>query len=218
MNIIESNHPLIKHKISQLRKDKISQKDFKSLLKELTVLISIPATTDLILQKKEIKTWSGVSVEEFLSADNHLSVIAILRAGLGMIEGFQELVPQIKVGLMGIKRNKETLEPICYFEQIHDQVQNDDVFILDPVIATGGSLIQAIHILKDRGCKNIKVITIIAAPEGLEAIEKNHPEVKIFVGVIDKRLNEFGYVLPGVGDVGDKIYGTNQDLITLKKI
>ena len=122
MNIIESNHPLIKHKISQLRKDKISQKDFKSLLKELTVLISIPATTDLILQKKEIKTWNGVSVEEFLSADNHLSVIAILRAGLGMIEGFQELVPQIKVGLMGIKRNKETLEPVCYFEQIHDQV------------------------------------------------------------------------------------------------
>jgi len=190
-----------------MREHNISTKDFRELASELAALLTYEATKDLETESREIQGWAGpVKVEEIKG--KKITVVPILRAGLGMMDGVFNLIPSAKVSVVGFYRNEETLEPVRYYVKMTGQIEERIALILDPMLATGGTLNAAIELLKEAGCRNIRGLFLVAAPEGIKRIEENHPDVDIYVASIDERLNDIGYILPGLGDAGDKIFGT----------
>ncbi len=201
------DHPLIQHKIGIMRDKNTSTKEFRALVAEIAMLIYYEASRNLPLADKEIETpLVKTTVKEI--AGKKLCVVPILRAGLHMADGILNLTPNAKVGHIGLYRNEETLEPVEYFCKLPSDAADREIFVVDPMLATGGSAIAAIELLKKRGIKKIRFLCLIAAPEGIEKLQEAHPDVNIFVGAKDERLNEKGYILPGLGDAGDRIYGT----------
>ena len=201
------NHPLIQHKVSLLRNKSTGTKEFKELVSELAMLLCYEATRDLPTEEVEIETPLAVAHTHIL-AGRKLALVPILRAGLGMVDGMLSLLPAAKIGHIGLYRNEETLEPVEYYCKLPSDIEERDVIVLDPMLATGGSARDAITLIKKRGAQHIKFIGIIAAPEGLETLHAAHPDVDIYVAALDERLNEKGYIVPGLGDAGDRIFGT----------
>ncbi len=201
------DHPLIQHKLSILRSVETSSKDFRELVKEIATLICYEATRDLPLDEVKIKTPVAEATTKMI-AGKKLAFVPILRAGLGMVDGVLALVPSARVGHIGLYRDPETLKPVEYYCKLPQDIDEREVIVLDPMLATGGSAIDAISQIKLRGPKSIKFMGIIAAPEGLEALKNAHPDVDIYVGALDEKLNDHGYIVPGLGDAGDRIFGT----------
>lgn len=201
------DHPLIQHKIGIMREKNTSTKEFRDLVTEIAMLICYEASRDLKLADKEIETPLETTIVKEI-AGKKLCIVPILRAGLHMADGILNLIPNAKVGHIGMYRNEETLEPVEYFCKLPKDADEREIFIVDPMLATGGSAIAAITRLKERGIAHIRFLCLIAAPEGVDALQKAHPDVDIYVGALDRQLNEKGYILPGLGDAGDRIYGT----------
>ena len=207
MNPMIVDHPLIQHKISLLRDKQTGTKEFRDLVSEIATLLCYEATRDLPTEDVEIETPITMARTKVL-AGRKLALVPILRAGMGMLDGMLSLVPAAKVGFIGMYRDETTLQPVEYFCKLPSDIAERDVLVLDPMLATGGSAIDAINQIKKRGAKRIKFIGLIAAPEGLKALQEAHPDVAIFMGGLDDHLNENGYIVPGLGDAGDRIYGT----------
>ncbi len=207
MTVHVADHPLIKHKLGLMRKHDISTKDFRDLSSEVARLLTYEATKDLPVQKKTIEGWAG-SVEVETLEGKKITIVPILRAGLGMMNGVIDLIPSAKVSVVGYYRNEETLQPVEYYVKLAKEIDERVALILDPMLATGGTLIATIETLKKAGCEKIKGLFIVAAPEGIKKVTEAHPDVEIYVASVDDRLNEVGYILPGLGDAGDKIFGT----------
>ena len=201
------DHPLVQHKVSHLRDRNTGTKEFKELVSELAMLLCYEATRDLPTEEVEIETPVAIAKTRVLSG-RKLALVPILRAGLGMVDGMLSLLPAAKVGHIGLYRNEETLEPVEYYCKLPSDIAERDVMVLDPMLATGGSAVDAIAQIKKRGAKSIKFLAIIAAPEGLERLHAAHPDVDIYVAALDEKLNENGYIIPGLGDAGDRIFGT----------
>lgn len=201
------DHPLIRHKLGLMREHDITVKDFRDIASELASLLTFEATKDLETEKRTIKGWAGDVVVEGIKGKK-ITVVPILRAGLGMMDGVLSLIPSAKVSVVGLYRNEETLQPVKYYVKMTSQIENRIALILDPMLATGGTLIATIDMLKEAGCRKIRGIFLVAAPEGLKKVQKKHPDVDIYVAAVDERLNDVGYILPGLGDAGDKIFGT----------
>jgi len=207
MAVFEANHPLVKHKLGLMRQFDISTKDFRELASEVARLLTYEATKDLEMEPETITGWCGpVRVERIKG--KKITVVPILRAGLGMMDGVLDLIPSAKVSVVGLYRNEETLEPVTYYKKLTSSMEDRTALILDPMLATGGSLLACIDMLKEAGCKSIRGLFLVAVPEGIKRIQDAHPDVDIYVASIDERLNENGYILPGLGDAGDKIFGT----------
>ncbi|SFC42628.1 uracil phosphoribosyltransferase [Pseudoalteromonas denitrificans] len=207
MKVVEVNHPLIKHKLGLMREGDISTKRFRELASEVGCLLTYEASKDFDLEAKTINSWNGeIEVEQIKG--KKVTVVPILRAGLGMMDGVLELIPSARISVVGMYRNEETLEPVVYFEKLVGQIDERLALIIDPMLATGGSMIATIDLLKERGCKQIRALVLVAAPEGIAAMEKAHPDVELYTASVDDCLNEAGYILPGLGDAGDKIFGT----------
>ena len=206
-NVTYIDHPLVQHKISMLRKKTTGTNEFRTLVEEIATLMGYEALRDLPLEDVEVETPIETCMTPML-AGKKLAIVPILRAGLGMVEGILEMIPAAKVGHIGLYRNPETLQPIEYYCKLPSDINERDVLLLDPMLATGGSAIAAIDGLKRRGVKHIKLMNLIGAPEGVAAVQKAHPDVEIFVGAIDEKLNDHGYIVPGLGDAGDRIFGT----------
>lgn len=201
------NHPLIQHKISLMRKKETGSKDFRELASEVATLMCYEATRDLPLKEVTVET-PICRCKTKMIAGRKLAIVPILRAGLGMVDGMLTLIPAAKVGHIGLYRDHETLKPVEYYNKLPQDIDERDVIVLDPMLATGGSAIDAITIVKRSHPKSIKFLCVIAAPEGLEALTKAHPDVHIYCAAVDECLNENGYILPGLGDAGDRIFGT----------
>ncbi|MEF9945322.1 MAG: uracil phosphoribosyltransferase [Lachnospiraceae bacterium] len=201
------DHPLIQHKISYIRREELGSKDFRDMIGEIAMLMCYEATRDLKLQDVKIMTPVAETVAKELSGKK-LAIVPILRAGLGMVEGMLSMIPAAKVGHVGLYRDPDTLNPVEYYCKLPADCDERDVFVVDPMLATGGSSVEAIRMLKNRGVKNIRFMCIIAAPEGVECLQKAHPDVDIYIGALDDHLNEHGYIVPGLGDAGDRIFGT----------
>lgn len=207
MAIHVAQHPLIKHKLGLMRKKTISTKDFRDLASEVARLLTYEATKDLATETRTIQGWAGpVTVERIKG--KKITIVPILRAGLGMMNGVIDLIPSAKVSVVGYYRNEMTLEPVEYYVKTAKAMAERIALILDPMLATGGTLLATIDTLKKAGCRTIRGLFLVAAPEGIAKVVKAHPEVDIYVASIDERLNEIGYILPGLGDAGDKIFGT----------
>lgn len=205
--IVVMDHPLIQHKIGVIRRTETGTKDFRQTISEIANLICYEATRELKLADVEIETpICRTKVKEL--AGKKLAVVPILRAGLGMVDGMLQLIPAAKVGHIGLYRDPDTLEPVEYYCKLPEDCSQREVFVVDPMLATGGSSSAAIRMLKERGCRNIHFMCIIAAPEGVERMKKDHPDVDLYIGAMDERLNEHGYIVPGLGDAGDRIFGT----------
>ena len=200
-------HPLLQHKISLLRNKQTGTKEFRDLVGEIATLLCYEATRDLPLEEVEIETPITMAKTKVL-AGRKLALVPILRAGMGMLDGMLTLLPAAKVGFIGLYRDEETLQPVEYFCKLPQDIAERDVLVLDPMLATGGSSIAAIQLLKDKGCKSIRLLCIIAAPEGVKAMQEAHPDVDIYIGALDQKLNDHGYIVPGLGDAGDRIFGT----------
>lgn len=200
-------HPLIKHKIGLIRDENTGTKEFREIISEIAMLECYESTRDLQLEEIEVTTPITHTTVQRL-AGKKLAIVPILRAGLGMVAGMQTLIPSAKVGHIGMYRDPETLEPVEYYCKLPGDVEERDVFVVDPMLATGGSACDAIKQLKAHGCQNIRFLCIIAAPEGLKRLQEEHPDVDIVVGSLDEHLNDIGYIVPGLGDAGDRIFGT----------
>ena len=208
MSVVEIvDHPLIQHKISLLRDRNTGTKEFRDLVSEIAMLLCYEATRDLPTEEVEVETPVALARTKVL-AGRKLALVPILRAGLGMVDGMLNLIPAAKVGHIGMYRDEETLEPHPYFCKMPKDVAERDVLIVDPMLATGGSAAEAIGEMKKFGCKHIKLMVLVAAPEGIEHIQKLYPDVDIYAGALDDHLNEHGYIVPGLGDAGDRIFGT----------
>ena len=201
------DHPLVAHKLTIMRDKETSVKDFRELVGEIGMLITYEATRDLPLTTKEIETPICKTVQPTL-AGKKVAVVPILRAGLGLVDGVLRLIPSARVGHIGMYRDEETLEPHVYFCKMPKDIAERDIMIVDPMLATGGSACAAIAEMKKRGCKNIKLMVLVAAPAGIDCVQKEHPDVDIYAGAVDEKLNEHGYIVPGLGDAGDRIFGT----------
>jgi len=206
-NLFVMTHPLIHHKISILRDKRTGSKQFRELIEEIATLIAYEATADLPLVEQEVETPICKTITKVIGGKK-LTVVPILRAGLGMVNGVTNLLPSAKVGHIGLYRNEETLEPVEYYFKVPKHIDERQVIITDPMLATGGSANAAISYIKDRGVTDIKLMCIIAAPEGVKAVCEAHPDVKVYCGMVDEKLNENGYIVPGLGDAGDRIFGT----------
>ncbi len=205
--VVIMDHPLIQHKIGMIRRVETGTKDFRQTISEIAMLICYEATRDLNLKDVEIQTPICKTTVKELKG-RKLCVVPILRAGLGMVDGMLALIPAAKVGHIGLYRDPETLKPVEYYCKMPADISEREIFVVDPMLATGGSSVAAIQMLKDRGCSHIHFMCIIAAPEGLKAMQEAHPDVDIYVGSLDETLNEHGYIVPGLGDAGDRIFGT----------
>ncbi len=207
MPVHEVNHPLIKHKLGLMREQQITTKDFRDLASELGNLLTYEATKDMETEKEIVQGWAGpVEVERIKG--KKITVVPILRAGLGMMNGVLDLIPSAKVSVVGLYRNEDTLKPVKYYVKLTGAIDERIALILDPMLATGGTVVETITLLKAAGCKIIKGLFLVAAPEGIKRVQKCHPDVDIYVAAIDEKLNDIGYILPGLGDAGDKIFGT----------
>ena len=200
-------HPLLQHKLSILRNKQTGTKEFRDLVGEIATLLCYEATRDLPLEEVEIETPITMAKTKVL-AGRKLALVPILRAGMGMLDGMLTLLPAAKVGFIGLYRNEETLQPVEYFCKLPQDIAERDVLVLDPMLATGGSAVAAITFVKEYGCKSITLMNIIAAPEGIKAVREAHPDVDIFVAAVDEKLNDHAYIVPGLGDAGDRIFGT----------
>ena len=201
------DHPLIQHKTAMLRMKETNTKDFRELVKEIALLMGYEATRDLDLEEKQIETpICGTTVKMLPSTS--VAIVPILRAGLGLVDGMLELIPNAKVGHVGLYRDPETHEPHEYYCKLPADLEKRRIFVVDPMLATGGSAAAAVQFLKDKGAKNIKFLCLIAAPEGIEALQKAHPDIDIFIAAKDDHLKENAYIVPGLGDAGDRLYGT----------
>lgn len=206
-NVTVIDHPLVQHKLSYLRDTKTGSKEFRELVSELAMLLTYEATRDLPL--KEITVHTPVAdAKSYVLAGKKLGIVPILRAGLGMVEGMMSLVPAAKVGHIGMYRDPDTLQPVDYYCKLPADASERDMLIVDPMLATGGSAVEGINVVKRAGCKNIKLVCLIAAPEGIQVVQKAHPDVDIFVASVDQCLNDHGYIVPGLGDAGDRLFGT----------
>lgn len=201
------DHPMVQHKLSKLRNKDTSSKDFRALVRELALFEGYEATRDLALEDVEVETPICKTTCKQVSGKK-MVIVPILRAGLGMVEGMLQLVPSAKVGHIGLYRDHDTLQPVEYYNKLPSDIEERDVIVLDPMLATGGSAIDAIEIVKRSRPKSIKFLCVIAAPEGLRALSAAHPDVHIYCAAVDEKLNENGYILPGLGDAGDRIFGT----------
>lgn len=209
MNIREIQHPLIRHKLGLMRRNDISTKNFRELAQEVAALLTYEATKDMPVETHTIQGWCGnVDVEKL--AGKKITVVPILRAGLGMLDGVLSLIPSARVSMIGLVRNEETLEADTYMEKLVGELNQRRALIVDPMLATGGSMIATIELLKRAGAHEIRALVLVAAPEGIKRVNKLHPDVEIFTASVDERLNEQGYIIPGLGDAGDKIFGTRQ--------
>ena len=201
------DHPMIQHKLTIMRNKETGSKDFRQLLEEISLLMGYEVTRDIPLEEVEIETpICKMTAKRVLG--RKLAIVPILRAGMGMVEGLHTLVPVAKVGHIGLYRNEETHEPVVYFCKLPEDIQDRMVIVTDPMLATGGSSCDALSMLKERGCKNIRLMCLVAAPEGVARVQKEHPDVDIFVAAVDDHLNEDAYIVPGLGDAGDRIFGT----------
>jgi len=205
--VVIMDHPLIQHKIGVIRKKETGTKDFRQTISEIAMLICYEATRDLQLSDVEIETPICKTTVKELKGKK-MAVVPILRAGLGMVDGMLTLIPAAKVGHIGLYRDPETLKPVEYYCKLPADCAEREIFVVDPMLATGGSSVAAIQMLKDKGCKNIHFMCIIAAPEGVEAMKAAHPDVDMYIGSLDEKLNNHGYIIPGLGDAGDRIFGT----------
>ena len=206
-NVYVLNHPLIRHKLAIIRNKDTDTKQFRDVVKELATLMAYESFKDVPTQEITVETPLEVTTQTVVK-ENSIAIVPILRAGLGMVDGILSLFPAAKVGHIGLYRDEETLEPQEYYCKLPAKIEEKVVMVVDPMLATGGSACDAIQMLKKRGCKKIKLMSIIAAPEGVEKVAKAHPDVEIFVSTLDRCLNEHGYILPGLGDAGDRIFGT----------
>jgi uracil phosphoribosyltransferase len=201
------DHPLIQHKTAMLRDVSTSTRDFRELVKEIAMLMGYEVTRNLPLKDVDVETPLEVAKLKMLEGPA-LTIVPILRAGLGMVDGFLSLVPNARVGFVGLYRDPETFKPVEYYCKLPDEIESGMVVVLDPMLATGGSAVDAVQLIKDKGGKNIRFVCLIAAPEGIEALSNAHPDVDIYVAAKDRELNSHAYILPGLGDAGDRIYGT----------
>ncbi len=207
-NVVIFDHPLIQHKIAILRDEKTSMKEFRELIEEITTLMTYECLKDGVpTVEKQVKTPLETCTQRVVK-DNAIAIVPILRAGLGMVNGIHVLFPSARVGHIGMYRNEETLDPCEYYCKLPDGIEDKLVLLVDPMLATGGSACDAITLLKKRGCKNIKFMAIIGAPEGVSKVAEAHPDVNVYVSTLDRCLNENGYILPGLGDAGDRLFGT----------
>ena len=207
-NVVIFDHPLIRHKIAILRDERTSMKEFRELVEEITTLMTYESLKDGVLTTEiEVKT-PLETCKQMVVSDNSIVIVPILRAGLGMVNGIHVLFPSARVGHIGMYRNEETLTPETYYCKLPEGIEDKLVLVVDPMLATGGSACDAIQLLKTRGCKNIKFMAIIGAPEGVSRVAEAHPDVNIYVSTLDRELNEHGYILPGLGDAGDRLFGT----------
>ena len=207
MKIHELDHPLITHKLSILRDKRTGTKEFRELISEISILLCYEAMKDAKLHNIEIETPLEKYKTKSLNEDNY-AFVPILRAGMSMVEGIIKVVPNAKIGHIGLYRNEDTLEPVEYYYKMPENIKKREVFVLDPMLATGGSAVATISKLKKDGVKKIKFLCIIAAPEGIKKINEVHPDVEIYCSCVDRKLNDIGYILPGLGDAGDRVYGT----------
>ena len=207
MKVVEVKHPLVRHKIGLMREGDISTKRFRELAAEVGSLLTYEATAGFETETVTIEGWNGpVEVDQIKG--KKVTVVPILRAGLGMMDGVLEHIPSARISVVGIYRDEETLEPVPYFEKLASDMNERIALVVDPMLATGGSMIATVDLLKKRGCTSIKALVLVAAPEGIKALEAAHPDIELYTAAIDKCLNEKGYILPGLGDAGDKIFGT----------
>ena len=205
--VVITDHPLIQHKLTLMRKTSTGSKDFRELLTEITMLMGYEVTKDLPLRDVEIETPIQKTMAKELDGKK-LAIVAILRAGIGMVDGFISLIPAAKVGHIGLYRDPETCEPVEYYCKMPQDIGEREVFLVDPMLATGGSATAAIELLRARGAKNIRMINLVAAPEGIEVVHSKYPEVDIYVASVDEKLNDHKYIVPGLGDAGDRLFGT----------
>ncbi|HZK00081.1 MAG TPA: uracil phosphoribosyltransferase [Tissierellaceae bacterium] len=205
--VIEMNHPLIKHKLTLIRDKNTGSKEFRELVSELAMLMGYEVTRDLDLEEIEIET-PVTKMKAQVIAGKKVGIVPILRAGLGMVDGMLSLIPAAKVGHIGLYRDPETLQPVEYYCKLPQDIHERNLIVLDPMLATGGSAIAAINFLKERGASHIKFVCLIAAPEGINALQEAHPDVDIYVASVDEKLNEHAYIVPGLGDAGDRLFGT----------
>lgn len=206
-NLVVMNHPLITHKMSILRSQTTSSKEFRELIKEITMLMCFESMKDAEMQEVEVQT-PLMSMKTKVLLNKHMIFIPILRAGLGMVDGIIEMIPTARFGHIGLYRDHETLQPVEYYCKLPAGIENKDIVLLDPMLATGGTVVDAVSLIKKRNPRSIKFMCIVASPQGIEAVSKAHPDVKIFCAAKDETLNEEGYILPGLGDAGDRIFGT----------
>ncbi len=206
-NVFVFDHPLIKHKIAILRDKNTGMKQFRELIEEITTIMTYESMRDVKLVPVQVETPLEVTTQ-YKVPEESIAIVPILRAGLGMVNGVHTVFPTAKVGHIGMYRNEETLQPCEYYCKLPDGIENKTVFLVDPMLATGGSACDAIDALKKRGCKDIKFMAIIGVPQGVEKVAKAHPDVPIYVSTLDRELNENGYILPGLGDAGDRLFGT----------
>jgi uracil phosphoribosyltransferase len=209
MKIVEVRHPLVQHKLGLMRHAGISTKDFRELASEVASLLTYEATRDLETEEEQITGWAGLLTVQRLKGKK-ITIVPILRAGLGMLPGVLDMIPSAKVSVVGMQRDELTLEPVAYYEKLSGRMDQRIALIVDPMLATAGTLVATVEMLQAAGCKRIKGLFLVAAPEGLKHIEATHPDIEIYTASIDERLNEHGYILPGLGDAGDKIFGTKQ--------
>lgn len=207
MSVHEIRHPLVRHKLGLMRKKEMSTRSFRQLAGEVGNLLTYEATKDLELEDYQIEGWCGEIKAERIKGKK-ITVVPILRAGLGMLDGVLELVPSAKISVVGLYRDEETLEPVSYFDKLAGDIDQRMSLVIDPMLATGGSMNATIDLLKKAGCSSIRALVLVAAPEGIKAVQQAHPDVDIYTASVDERLNENGYIIPGLGDAGDKIFGT----------
>lgn len=205
--VVVTDHPLIQHKLTLMRMTETGSKDFRELLTEITMLMGYEVTKDLPLCEVEIETPVSKTMSKVLTGKK-LAIVPILRAGIGMVDGFLNLIPAAKVGHIGLYRDPETLKPVEYYCKLPQDIGEREVFIVDPMLATGGSATAAIELLREKGAKNIRMINLVAAPEGIEEVHSKYPEVDIYVACVDEKLNDHKYIVPGLGDAGDRLFGT----------
>ena len=201
------DHPLVQHKLSHLRDKKTGSKEFRELVEEIAMLLTYEATRDLPLEETMVETPVAMA-KTYTLAGHKLGIVPILRAGLGMVDGMLSLIPAAKVGHIGLYRDPTTLNPVDYYSKLPPDVSERDIIIVDPMLATGGSAVEGINVVKRAGCKRVKLVCLIAAPEGVKAVQGAHPDVDIYVAHVDDYLNDHGYIVPGLGDAGDRLFGT----------
>lgn len=206
-NVFVLDHPLIQHKLTYIRNEETGTKEFRELVDEVAMLMAFEITRDLPLQDVEVKT-PVKSTKSKVLAGKKIGLVPILRAGLGMVDGMRKLIPAAKVGHVGLYRDPETLKPVEYYIKLPSDIQERELIVIDPMLATGGSANDAIDSLKKRGAKHIRLMCLVGAPEGVELIKKNHPDVDIYLAALDEGLDEHGYIVPGLGDAGDRLFGT----------
>lgn len=207
MNITLIDHPLVRHKLSLMREADCSTYRFRTLTKELARLMAYEASRDFETETFTMQGWCG-EIEAHQIRGKTVTVVPILRAGLGMLDGVLDLIPTAKISVVGLQRDEETLQPVPYFEKFVDEMDKRPALIIDPMLATGGSMVATIDLLKKKGCRQIKALVLVAAPEGVKLVNEAHPDVTIYTAALDSHLNENGYIIPGLGDAGDKIFGT----------